>query len=61
MKKLDFIVPLLVVLIFCTLPFCYLGFQYVVHNIDVFFGIFLQLLGVALPVLVAIIEYKYND
>ena len=60
MKNLDFIVPLVVVLVFCTLPFCYLGFLDVAHNKDVLFGIFLQLLGVALPLVVAIIAHKEN-
>ena len=60
MKNLDFIVPLLVVVVFCTLPFCYLGFCNVVYNKDVAFGIFLQVLGVALPLVVAVLEHKYN-
>ncbi len=64
MKHLDFLVPLVVVLVFCTLPFLFLGFLNVAHNKDVVFGIFLQVLGVALPVFVGImgyiIEYKDN-
>ena len=60
MKHLDFIVPLVVVVVFCTLPFLYLGFLNVAHNKDIIFGVFLQVVGVALPVVVAILEYKYN-
>ena len=60
MKHLDFIVPLLVVLVFCTLPFEFLGFLNVAYNRDVLFGIVLQIIGVVLPVFVGIMEYKYN-
>ena len=64
MKHLDFIVPLVVVVVFCTLPFEFLGFLNVAYNQDVlgvFLGVFLEVLGVALPVFVGIMEYKYKN
>lgn len=60
MKHLDFLVPLLVVVVFCTLPFLFFGFRNIAYNRDVLFGIFLQVLGVALPVVVGILAHKYN-
>ena len=59
MKHLDFLVPLVVVVVFCTLPFEFLGFLNVAYNRDVLFGVFLEVLGVALPVFVGIMEYKF--
>lgn len=60
MKHLDFLVPLVVVVVFCTLPFLFLGFLNVAYNRDVLFGIVLQIIGVVLPVFVGIMEYKDN-
>ena len=59
MKHFDFF-PVLVVLVFCTFPFLFIGFLDVAHNKDVVFGIFLQLIGVFLLVFVLVIEYKDN-
>ena len=60
MKNLGFIVPLVVLFAFCTLPFVCLGLLSVVYNKDVAFGVFLLVLGVALPLLGGYHRHKYN-
>lgn len=64
MKNLDFVISLVVVVVFCTLPFCFLGFLNVANNKDVAFGVFLMVVGVALLLAVLVIElvieHKYN-